>query len=233
VSGFATTYHFHKFCVARGHGIVDQCAIQQDSRNVSEEAAHLVGLDMIVNCVINRDREITSVFVGDPIKAHRTGAKFAKAAYSTSIPPTLRHNTHLLICNAYPMDADPTQGKRAIWPRKYFDNDPYLILINAATDGIFFHGLLQGMSWGEYAKRPTVTSEYETPIVGGPEKMLVFSEHFQLTGFRERHPDALLFREWKTLIDQLAAKLPDKANVAIFPEATIQVLGSCRAERRS
>ncbi|MCH8295596.1 hypothetical protein IH992_31315, partial [Candidatus Poribacteria bacterium] len=42
--------------------------------------------------------------------------------------------------------------------------------------------------------------------------------------FYKKHPNDILFREWNTLINMLAEKLPANAKVAVFPCAGIQVL---------
>ena len=53
-------------------------------RNRGEEVAGRVGLDVIVNAVLNHRREVAGLFVGDFIHAHRQAAGFALEAYGTA-----------------------------------------------------------------------------------------------------------------------------------------------------
>ena len=240
VAGFATIFHFHSFSARRGQGNIErqkpspedageETLIEggvRDHRDVAEEVASLIGLDIIVNCVLTSRRQIAGVFVGDFVKAHREGARFAQRTYGTTIPPKLRQKADLVVCNAYPLDADPIQGSKAVWPRQYFEREPYAIVLNAASDGISYHGLHQQLPWPQYLKRRAAAEAAPdpTPMLNGREPLLVVSEHFQAAEFEVKHGGDLLFRDWQTVIDQLAAKLPSDATVAVFPNASIQIL---------
>ncbi|HXF62858.1 MAG TPA: lactate racemase domain-containing protein, partial [Caldilineaceae bacterium] len=71
VSGFATMYHFHTFYPARGQGNIERQGDVPDHRDASEAVARLLGLDVVVNAVINSRREIAALFVGDFVQAQR------------------------------------------------------------------------------------------------------------------------------------------------------------------
>ena len=240
VAGFATIFHFHSFSARRGQGNIERLKPSQgeagdvtlidggvrDHRDVAEEVAGRIGLDMIVNCVLTSRRRIGGLFVGDFVEAHRAGARFAQRTYSTTIPNRLRQEADLLVCNAFPLDADPIQGSKALWPRDYFERDPYTVVLNAASDGISYHGLHQQLPWQQYLKRRAAADATPDPAasINGRENLLILSEHFQAAEFATKHGGDLLFRSWQTLIDQLAAKLPADATVAIFPNTSIQIL---------
>ena len=197
----------------------------RDHRDVSEGVAGRIGLDMVVNCVLSGRRQIAGLFVGDFIKAHRAGARFAQRAYGTHIPNRLRQEADLLVCNAYPMDADPIQGDKALWAVPYFEREPYRIVLNAASDGISYHGLGQQLPWSLYLKRRAAAATPDPQaVVDGPGSLLVLSEQFQAAEFSTRHCGDLLFRSWETLIEQLAAKLPADATAVVFPSASTQIL---------
>ncbi len=251
VAGFATIFHFHSFSARRGQGNIERRKATRggstltqrgsaeeslgpgdarDHRDVSEDVARRIGLDMVVNCVLTSRRRIAGVFVGDFVTAHRTGAHFAQRIYGTAIPQTLRQEADLLVCNAYPLDADPIQGPKALWARSCFQQNPYTVVLNPASDGIFYHGLHQQLPWPQYLKRRAAADATADPeaVVGNPESLLIVSEHFQAAEFTTRHGDDILFRSWEALIEQLAAKLPADATVAVFPNASLQILA--RAE---
>lgn len=240
VAGFATIFHFHSFSARRGQGNIERQEATEgesddvtlidggvrDHRDVAEEVAGLIGLDIIVNCVLTSRRQIAGLFVGDFVQAHRAGARFAQRTYSTTIPHRLRQEADLLVCNAYPLDADPIQGSKSLWPLAYFEREPYTVVLNAASDGISYHGLHQQLPWPQYQKRRAAADAAPDPaaILDGREKMLIVSEHFLAAEFAAKHGSDILYRNWQTLIDQLAAKLPADATVAVFPNTSIQIL---------
>ncbi len=240
VAGFATIFHFHSFSARRGQGNLERQKPSageagkvtlidggvRDHRDVAEEVSTLIGLDMIVNCVLTSRRKVAGVFVGDFVEAHRAGARFARRAYGTAIPHRLRQEADLVVCNAYPLDADPVQGSKAVWPRQYFEREPYTVVLNAACDGISYHGLHQQLPWPQYLKRKAEAGATPDPasLINGREPLLIVSEHFQAAEFATKHGGDLLYRDWQTVIDQLAASLPADATVAVFPNTSIQIL---------
>jgi hypothetical protein len=62
------------------------------------------------------------------------------------------------------------------------------------------------------------------PKIGTPDQSLVWSEHFPVDEFHKKHSDDILFRKWDMLVNMLAEKLPQTAQVAVFPCASIQVV---------
>ncbi|MDE0464393.1 MAG: lactate racemase domain-containing protein, partial [Caldilineaceae bacterium] len=138
VAGFATIFHFHGFSPTRGQGNIERRKPSEedmgkvtlidggvrDLRDVAEEVAGRIGLDMVVNSVITSRRQIAGLFVGDFVKAHRAGALFAQRTYGTTIPNRLRQEADVVVCNGYPLDADPVQGSKALWPLPYFEREP-------------------------------------------------------------------------------------------------------------
>ena len=55
-------------------------------REDMEEAAKLLGLDLILNVILNAQNQIVKVVAGDPIKAHHLGVSLSKKIYSVKIP---------------------------------------------------------------------------------------------------------------------------------------------------
>ena len=50
-----------------------------------EEAGRIAGVNFIVNAVLNSHKEIVKVVAGDPVKAHREGAKYIDKMYKRNI----------------------------------------------------------------------------------------------------------------------------------------------------
>ena len=122
VSGFATMFCYHTFYPSRGHAVIEAEPDSRDHRHVSEEVAAIVGLDVIVNTVLNDRRQVAGLFVGDYIRAHREAAHFALEAYGTRVPENLRREADLIVANCYPLDSDALQTGKGLWPRRLFES---------------------------------------------------------------------------------------------------------------
>ena len=228
VSGLATMFCYHAFYPSRGHAVVEaERGDNPDHRHISEEVAGRVGLDVIVNAVLNHRREVAGLFVGDFIQAHRQAAGFALEAYGTAIPDSLRREADLLLVNCYPLDSDPIQTGKALWPRRFFDR-AYTVAVNPASDGISYHGLFDRLSYNLFQTKVAQRTprELPTPRIGKPDQVLILSEHFPVDEFCVKHAGDILFRHWEDLIAQLSERLPRRARVAVFPFAGIQVQAS-------
>ena len=225
VSGFATMFYFHSFHPGRGHAVIEKQGNEPDCRDAAEAVARVLGVDAIVNVVINSRREVAGLFVGDLVKAHRTGAHFALETYGTQIPDAVRQETDAIVLNCYPLDSDPIQTGKTFWARRYFDN-PYTIAVNPASDGICYHGLFDRMDYARFLRQRAKKTPMALPApkIGTPNQALVWSEHFPVDEFYKKHSNHILFREWDILVNMLAEKLPQNAQVAVFPCASIQVL---------
>ena len=225
VSGFATMFYFHTFYSGRGHAVIERQGDEPDHRDAAEAVARVLGLDVIVNVVLNSRREVAGLFVGDLVKAHRTGAHFALETYGTKIPDEVREETDVVVLNCYPLDADPIQTGKSFWARQYFDN-AYTVAVNPASDEICYHGLFDRLDYARFLKQRAEKAPMALPApkIGTPDQTLVWSEHFPVDEFYKKHSNDILFREWDTLINMLAQRAPQNAKVAAFPCASIQVL---------
>ncbi len=225
VSGFATMFYFHNFHPGRGHAVIERQGDEPDHRDAAEAVARVLGLDVIVNVVINSRREVAGLFVGGFVKAHRAGAHFALETYGTQIPDAVRQKTDVIVLNCYPLDSDPIQTGKTFWARQYF-NDAYTIALNPASDGICYHGLFDQIDYARFLKQRAEIPPMAlpTPKIGTPDQNLVWSKHFPVDEFYKKHSNDILFREWNMLVNMLAEKVPQNAQVAVFPCASIQVL---------
>ncbi len=225
IAGFATMFYFHTFSPSRGHAIIEKKGNEPDHRDFAEAVARILGLDVIVNTVLNTRREICGLFVGDFIQAHREGAHFALDTYGTEIPEASRKETDLVVLNCYPLDSDPIQTGKALWATRYFEK-AYKMALNPASDGICYHGLFDQIDYNRFLEQRAERTESElpTPQLGTQEQLHVWSEHFLVDDFYKKHRGACLFRNLDELIALFAEKLPAHAKVAVLPSAGIQVL---------
>ncbi len=225
-AGFSTMYYFHKFPPGRGPAVIEGEGDEPDRRDTIEMAAAVLGLDAIANVVLNSRREISGLFVGDFIKAHRKAAHFALDTYNTKILESTRTASDLVIINCYPLDADAIQLDKALAAFSYFEN-AYTMALYPATDGSCFHGLFDRLDYPKYVRQKIErlpTKPTPEPKLGRQSQLHVWSEHFDRDDFYKEYPSSLLFRDLDQLIRLMAEKLPSHAKVAILPAAGIQVL---------
>ncbi|NQS89941.1 nickel-dependent lactate racemase [Patescibacteria group bacterium] len=98
-----------------------------------EEVARIVGLDFIVNVVLNVKEEIVDVVSGDPIKAHRKGVEVARRVYERKIPEL----ADIIIISAYPAEIDYWQGIKPLsYAQHGLKKGGIVILLASFPDGI-------------------------------------------------------------------------------------------------
>ena len=76
------------------------------------EAARLVGLEFIVNPLLNPQLGIMAMVTGDPEQAYWRGVELAKTLYATEVPEA----SDVVVCNAWPKDSEGTQSAAAMLP---------------------------------------------------------------------------------------------------------------------
>jgi nickel-dependent lactate racemase len=225
VAGFATIFHFHTFYPSRGQGNIERTGDIPDHRDASEAAARALGLDLVVNTVINSHREVAAVFVGDFVQAQRAGAHFAQETFGTDVPERLRTEADVVVVNAYPLDSDPIQTSKALWCRRLFPTARFVV-VNPAVDGICYHGLYDRMDWKRFSAQLAAREAIEDvrPELHTDGQAIIWSEHYSAHDFPRKHPNDILVRKWETVLELLAPVVPKQAKVAVFPTSGLQLL---------
>lgn len=75
-------------------------------RDCMNEIARKAGLKAIVNTVLNHDDDISGLFVGDPVQAHRVGVTAASEVFCHKVDEL----ADIVICSTYPADIDFQQA---------------------------------------------------------------------------------------------------------------------------
>ena len=104
-----------------------------ETRKEMEQIAGQVGLDYIVNTVLDENKNILGVFSGHYIKAHRAGIALAKKIMCPQIP----QQADILIASAYPCDIDFWQGcKPYIYAQYGVKEGGVLIFVIEGREGL-------------------------------------------------------------------------------------------------
>lgn len=114
--------------------VLDVCGnAENDVRHEMEDIAGKVGLDFIVNTVLDENRNILGLFCGNYVKAHRKGVELAVKVMRPEIPQL----ADILIVSAYPSDVDFWQGcKPFIYSQFGLKEDGVLIFVIEGEEGL-------------------------------------------------------------------------------------------------
>lgn len=102
-------------------------------RRTMEQLAEKVGLDFIVNTVIDEEKHVLGVFSGHFIAAHREGVEFAKKV----LCPTVKERADILISSANPAHTDFWQAaKPFVFAHYAVKKGGVLIFVMDAAEGL-------------------------------------------------------------------------------------------------
>ena len=91
-----------------------------------EEAGKLLGIDFILNVVLDEHKKIIKAVAGDSVKAHRVGCQFLDELYSVKI----KEKADIVIVSAggYPKDQNMYQAQKALDNAKHAVKDGGIII---------------------------------------------------------------------------------------------------------
>jgi nickel-dependent lactate racemase len=181
------------------------------------EAAKMAGLDIKVDAIINNKREITALFVGEPLAAHLEGVKLAKEVYATE--PL--GDRDIVIANAYAKGTEPFHAS-AVGARMLTEAGGDLVLIIDTPEGLITHYI--GGSWGR-----TIGGRYwqrRSRLLPRVKRLVLVTQHIDLAQADRIAPLGSLTwaRTWSEALEYLTRDYPGKARVAVIPDGTIQYL---------
>jgi len=78
-----------------------------------EDIGEIIGVEMIVNVILNDKKQVVKAVAGHPIEAHRQGVEFAKGVLGVPIKPA-----HIVIASpgGFPKDINLYQAQKALTP---------------------------------------------------------------------------------------------------------------------
>lgn len=179
-----------------------------------EEVVRMSGLDMKIDALINDRGEITDLFVGDPINAHRTGVEAAKDHYATKMSP----NKDIVVVNAYAkyneMAISMMMALSILNPA-----GSTVVLVVDAPEGQVCHYLMRsfGKEYGGcgYVKRGPLPENLKVIVCSGyPDKTMcdLFAPAEEVT----------VTNDWEETLSLLELEYPEVASVAVIPDGTMQ-----------
>lgn len=106
---------------------------ENPTRKIIDAYAEGVGLNMIINTVLNREREIVKVFAGHYVNAHRTGIAESKRIYEVNVPEL----ADIVISSSHPADIEFWQGEKGLFSADLAVKDNGgIILVTPCPEGV-------------------------------------------------------------------------------------------------
>ncbi len=132
-----------------------------------EESGKILGVDYIVNVVLDAKKEIIRSFAGDPILAHREGCKFLDSFYKVHIPE--KADIVIVSAGGFPKDINMYQAQKALDNAKHAVKDGGIIVwIASCKEGLGEHHFEQWLTGHE--KSSDMITHIKTDFVLGGHK---------------------------------------------------------------
>jgi nickel-dependent lactate racemase len=215
LSGLATIEAFHYGEWERTH-----VGIGQMEGNEAQEELYaitgMVGLDVLINVVVNAGRDAAGVFIGNLTETHRQAVALARHIYATPAPRA----AELVLLNAYPKDIDLIQATMAInvayqYNREIVRPGGTIVVAAACCEGAGIH-FLDGFGMRRGARY--------APELFGDRQLIVFSPNLSDYDVQRLFPAGTrLCQDGATLVQNLRQRHPGRAQVSIFPWASQQL----------
>lgn len=209
-------------------------SIENEFRRELDVITGELGLNFIVNVIMNHAREIADLFAGDRVLAHRQGAKVASEKFVV-VPPD---DVQIVVANTYPFDSNLWFVPWGTWPLMSAPPGATRVAIADGSQGAGSHRLkptelsFVGRAWVRFRTlrprhlikqaRHLITSLSRTQS----RKMLDFMmlcPNISDEDMTTRFPAAKLYRDWNSLVAELQQIHGDApVKVAVYPCAPLQ-----------
>ncbi|MHA1604297.1 MAG: lactate racemase domain-containing protein [Candidatus Freyarchaeota archaeon] len=183
-------------------------------RRDAEETAKMVNMDMIINVLVNFQRDSTDVYAGDIVEAQRRGVEEAMNHYRAQLP----QNPDIVIANAY---SKANEATIAVWPVIAMREGGTLVIVYNTPTGQVPHYVVG--RWG--LKRVGGNRWLPTPsILERAGKIIILSEYPDKQPWLELTPPdkTIKLKTWEEALEELKNTHKGKPKVAVLPDATIQ-----------
>jgi len=180
-----------------------------------DEAARMAGLDVKVDAILNLRREITALFVGDPIEEHAEGVKLAREHYATDMVT----DCDIVVANCY-SKANEMVLAPAVASQLLSQKGGDMVVIVVTPEGQINH--YWGRSFGKrFAGRGWVR---RTSLPRNTKRLSVMAPYSDKVGGDWIAPYSSISwtKTWAEVMRELKNRYGDEAKVAVIPDATIQ-----------
>jgi hypothetical protein len=231
VAGTQTARYLHDFLKGADYrgGSIDN-----DFRRELDIITGELGLNFIVNVILNHRRQVAELFAGDRVLAHQEGARRAAELFEVVVPD----DADIVIANTYPFDSNLWFVPWGTWPLMSTGPDVTRVALADGSQGAGSHRLkptelgFLGRAWVRFRTlRPRHVLKQVRHLVTSltrtrSRKMLDFlmvCPNISEEDMASRFPAATLYRNWDDLRMELESRYANRAvKVAVLPCAPLQ-----------
>lgn len=191
-----------------------------------EEIGKIIGVDMIINVVLNDKKKTVKAVAGHPVLAHRAGVEFAKHVFGVHMT---RADIVIASPGGFPKDINVYQAQKALTPAmQLVKPGGAIILVAQCKEGSGEESFEKEMSW--YKDPAEVVAAFkQKPFVIGPHKAYLWSRTLAQTKtilvsdkISADLAQTLMVKVKSTLqeaMDEVLADDPNKKKIAVLPNA--------------
>jgi lactate racemase len=233
ICGVQTIRYLHDTFRSGKRGDVE---VGGEFRRELEIIAQMIGLDFVVNVLLNDRREIADLFAGEPQAAHRAGCRVAAERYRVGAAP----DADVIVANTYPFDGSMYFMPRGFWPLEQDGRTgTSRVAIGDGSMGQGYRGFrsagqpLLVRAWRRARDlRPSrAWRQVHMELTGMLRRSrrarlacLVLAPHLGPDILAKRFPKATLLRTWDEVLVTLQRRHPKPpVRVAIYPCAPLQI----------
>ncbi|GAB4112029.1 MAG: nickel-dependent lactate racemase [Candidatus Caldatribacteriota bacterium] len=197
-------------------------------REEMEEAAKMIGLDMIINTIMNTRGEIVEVVAGNPLLAHQYGIKIVNRIYGTQVP----EKADIVIASSFPMDINFHQASKTLEAIGHIiKEDSIIMMLSPCYEGI------GGKDFIDFLKKETpeeiiadIKAHKEKNVVSGiisylitkcKEKAKIYLKSEGISDEDIREMGFYPIHSVQSTLEESLKNYGENAKVLIFPTASI------------
>ncbi len=192
-----------------GMGIFDNNPMHNDI----DEAANLVGLDVLINCIVNMWGESVAIFAGALIPAFSAAVQEAKTHYLT---PRVE-GKDIVIANTYAKANETPIGLGIAYPAVNTEGGDVVLIANAPEGQVthYLYGPFGKTSWAKQHQRSEVPQHINN--------LIVYNEYpHPGSSWFDEDDKILYFYKWDDVLQLLQKSHGADTKVAVYPNAEIQ-----------
>lgn len=226
ICGIDTLYNNHTLVFSDANKSMSfktsTCDPDNNMRKNMEELVGKVGLDFIVNVVLNDKMQIADLYSGHFIKAHRAACTRASEMLKTELVP----NADINILSAFPKDTEYSQIGTCFAVLGNYKEDCVaengtIVAMTAASEGAGFHSL-----FGPGMRLFSPHNDNIPPAELKGTETLICSDGVTSTDIQQfwigKAP--VVYPDWNSVLEKLMQKYDGKKPlVAIYPMGALQI----------
>ncbi len=179
------------------------------------EATRMSGLDVKVDVILNLKREITALFVGEPIEEHREGVRVAREHYATEMV----WNADIVVANCFSKANEMVLAPAVASPLLSSKGGDMVIIVVTPEGQIthyFYRSFGRNFGGRGWTRR--------TALPPNTKSLTIMAPYSDRTGGDWVAPYELInwAKTWSEVIQELKERYGNKAKVAVIPDVTVQ-----------